>query len=365
MLLFLVIYIVAIVWGVKFRMKPTQEYLDFDHTQAVKGIFILMVLFSHFNGQVTFTRQMDLGYQEIISFFGQTMVTMFLFYSGYGIMESIKKKGKNYINGIPQKRIFPTLIRFDCAVVIYAVLTLLLGQRFPWQYYPLALTGWESVGNSNWYIFDILVLYILTYAIFKMFYGKKEGRIRLSACIMLFLMAGGVVFLTWYYLKPTWWYDTVFCYMIGMFYSIYRPKIEKIVNKNCITWLIFLVITWGTFLFFKMNQINIWFIMARNIAFCIAVTVLTMRVAFKNKVLIWCGKHLFEIYILQRIPMILLKAFGLDQWNVYLYFAGCAGITLALIYPFKWLTDRLVTAINVVLFKGAQKKLKERNAHAQ
>lgn len=90
-----------------------------------------------------------------------------------------------------------------------------------------------------------------------------------------------------------------------------------------------------------------------------------MRVAFKNKVLIWCGKHLFEIYILQRIPMILLKAFGLDQWNVYLYFAGCAGITLALIYPFKWLTDRLVTAINVVLFKGAQKKLKERNAHAQ
>ena len=40
----------------------------------------------------------------------QLMVTMFLFYSGYGVMESIKRKGDDYIKSFPKKRILTTLI---------------------------------------------------------------------------------------------------------------------------------------------------------------------------------------------------------------------------------------------------------------
>ena len=36
----------------------------------------------------------------------------------------------------------------------------------------LSLIGWKSIGNSNWYMFDILLLYVLTYVAFKV--TKKQ-----------------------------------------------------------------------------------------------------------------------------------------------------------------------------------------------
>lgn len=342
MLFFFAIYLLAILWGIRFRTNPTGEYLDMDHTQAVKGIFILLVFFSHFNPNVTFTNAFDLTYKSIVGFFGQTMVTMFMFYSGYGVMESIKKKKLPYINSIPSKRIFPTLIRFDCAVIIFAVISLLLGVRYTPLRYLISLTGWESVGNSNWYIFDIMMLYLLTYIAFKAAYRGGKERPTLAATLMLLATLVAIFGLTVYYIKDTWWYDTLLCYIMGVFYSQYKHKLEKLINRNLLTWIISMVIYWGIFIFFKLNQINIWYIIARNMAFCAAVTVTTMRVLFKNKVLVWCGKHLFEIYILQRIPMMIFKHFGLGQWNIYVYFAACAAVTFALIFPFKKLTDWVV-----------------------
>lgn len=43
---------------------------------------------------------------------------VFLFYSGYGIMESIKNKGEKYISTVPKKRILNVLVNFDIAVLI-------------------------------------------------------------------------------------------------------------------------------------------------------------------------------------------------------------------------------------------------------
>lgn len=346
MLIFFAVYLFSIVLGMRLRAKPTGEYLDMDHTQAIKGIFILLVFFSHFNPNVTFTHWADLTYNSIVGFFGQTMVTMFMFYSGYGVMESIKKKRLSYINTIPGKRILPTLIRFDCAVVIFAVISLLLGVRYTPLRYLISLTGWESVGNSNWYIFDIMMLYLLTFMAFKVAYWGGKERPTLAATLMLLATLVAIFGLTVYYIKDTWWYDTLLCYIIGVFYSQYKLKLEKLINRNWLTWIIFMAVFWGLFVFLKLNQINTWFIIARNMAFCAAVTVTTMRVLFKNKVLVWCGKHLFEIYILQRIPMMVFKHFGLGEWNIYVYFAACAAVTFLLIFPFQKLTDGAVRFVS-------------------
>lgn len=342
MIVFFLIYFATVVWGVKVKEPRSVNYMDMDHTQAVKGIFILLVFFSHFNAQVEFTSALDIVYKKAVSFFGQMMVTMFLFYSGYGVMESIKRKGLLYIDGIPAKRILPTLIRFDCAVVIYAILGLILGQYYRPITYLLALTGWESVGNSNWYIFDILAFYLLTYVTFKIAYSKNKQNDLLAVFLIFIVVCFAIIILTRYHIKDTWWYDTLLCYVLGMFFSLLRERIEHLLNHNWLIWIGALVSSWALLLLLKMNQINIWFIMARNVAFCVAFTILTMRVHFQNRVLIWCGKNLFEIYILQRIPMILLKSLSVDQISIYLYFVGCVGITLVLIFPFKHITSLAV-----------------------
>ena len=63
---------------------------------------------------------------EIISSWGKgrmgnyyLMVTMFLFYSGYGVFESIKKKKEKYINTIPKRRFLKTLINFAIFYIFY------------------------------------------------------------------------------------------------------------------------------------------------------------------------------------------------------------------------------------------------------
>jgi len=88
----------------------------------------------------------------------QLVVCMFLFYSGYGIMESFKIK-ENYVNQLPKNRIFKTLFNFDFAVLIYMLLYVFFQHKeIGLKKVLLSFIGWESFGNSNWYIFSIFVL---------------------------------------------------------------------------------------------------------------------------------------------------------------------------------------------------------------
>ena len=129
MTIILLIFILFVLLTCRYA-NYNEKYLSKDQTDAVKGIFIFIVFLSHF-----------LSYQPILSNgiidkygvlfpkkLGQLMVTLFLFYSGYGLMESAIKKGKNYINKLPTKRILKTLINFDIVVIIYMIATGFLQQ---------------------------------------------------------------------------------------------------------------------------------------------------------------------------------------------------------------------------------------------
>ncbi len=175
MILFFLAYIATCLYGIKIQKNPNNDYLSVENTQAIKGIFILLVFFSHFNSYVTFTWSLDSIYQSTVSWFGQTMVTLFLFYSGYGVMESINKKGLPYIKSIPVKRVLSTLFKFDCAVIIFWIIGALFGNTFSPKTVALSLIGWDSLGNSNWYIFVVLLLYLFTFVSFRFLPQKTES----------------------------------------------------------------------------------------------------------------------------------------------------------------------------------------------
>ena len=122
--------------------------MSVDKTMSIKGIFIIMVFFSHFHSYVTFTSPMDIAYLNVFKNIGQCMVTLFMFYSGYGVMESIGKKGIPYVNKIPLTRVVGTYFRFDIAIVVFAVVQLIVGKAFPAKQYLLlynSLKGYLQV----------------------------------------------------------------------------------------------------------------------------------------------------------------------------------------------------------------------------
>ena len=171
MWLFFGLFVILCLYKVQLRPKNGEsymtDYMSIEKTMAIKGIFIIIVFFSHFNSYVTFSSPAELQYAKIFKLIGQAMVTLFLFYSGFGVMESIKKKGTAYVNKIPVTRILGTYFRFDIAVLIFIVVRAVSGMTFPVSQYLLSFTGWDSVGNSNWYIFAVVIAYFITFVSFK------------------------------------------------------------------------------------------------------------------------------------------------------------------------------------------------------
>ena len=59
-----------------------------------------------------------------------------------------------------------------------------------------------------------------------------------------------------------------------------------------------------------------------------------------NRLLRWIGTHVFEIYLLQRLPMILLAHFGLSKTCIPLFICGSIIGTGLLVWLFSYLLAR-------------------------
>ena len=78
--------------GIYQKPEFCENYLSRENTISVKGIFVLLVIAQHFVTYVKLDGIYDGGYLQLRQFLGQNIVTVFLFYSGYGVFESINYK---------------------------------------------------------------------------------------------------------------------------------------------------------------------------------------------------------------------------------------------------------------------------------
>lgn len=324
------------------RRKPAdggsfyKDYLSIEKCNSVKGIFILIVFISHATKCFTLSGSLlDKSYDLLNNvIIGQSMVSLFLMYSGYGMMLSIDKKGEAYVKGIPTKRFLKVLLHFDIAVVLFGLLQMALGRTFALSEYLLSLTGWLSLGNSNWYIFVVLCLYLIVWLSFTI--AKKNKWLGVALCTILSI---ALVLILHQFKEDKFWYDTIMCFPIGMAYYQCQEIIEKFVFKNNIHWLLSLAVCGVLYAgAFYLRRYWVMFI-PRHIFFGLIVIQLTMKIGVNNSILQFFGKHLFAIYILQRLPMIALQHFGLT--NHYLFVILSFIITLLLTIPFDWLLGKL------------------------
>lgn len=328
MIFFFVLISIAALWGIRYRRLDSFgiNYLSKDATNAIKGIWILFVFLRHANQYVH-----NSGY--VYSNFGdrlflitdgllqQLIVVMFLFFSGYGVFCSILRGGVKYINSIPKKRILGTLVNFDIAVVVYILVDLIVDEPLTMETILLSFSGWESVGNSNWYIFVILACYLTTYLSFIGFNQKStllpilfNGLLIVVVAILL-LKSG----------KPQWWYDTILAYPLGMLFRLYKDKFDKFFSlaSNYIIMLITAVICFvisyvPVYIFSIQIGAVEWIMWALRVTSLIMLTLLIMmKWEINNKFIVWLGLNLFPLYIYQRVPMILLSPYLANKPYVF------------------------------------------------
>ena len=299
--------------------------LNKEYTDAIKGIFIIIVLYSHIlpymeTAGVSFSPVLDIPSNTLIHRIGQLMVVMFLFYSGYGVMESIMKKGNEYVRAIPVKRVLSTLVNYAIAVMVFLVMNKLIGIHYPVKQYILSFVAWESVGQSNWYIFAILCCYVSTFVSFTLFSDKKHALYANAFLLLIYIIA-------LYIFKERWWYNTVPAYLAGMIVSLNKKEIFSLLDKSyagCI-----IVLTCLFVVCFHFRNLTVFYLIL-SVLFALLLLVLTDRFVINSRILSWCGKNLFQLYIYQRLPMIALLTL-FPQWvriHPYIYVSGCLAITI-------------------------------------
>lgn len=126
-----------------------RDYMSKDVTADINGLFVLLVFMCHITGYLDLNSALGRAWLEVKDWIGQLVVVTFLFYSGYGMMCSVMKKGTQYVNGIFRTKFLSLLMHFDITVLLFLIMDILLGRKPGLVKTLLALLTWESIGNSN------------------------------------------------------------------------------------------------------------------------------------------------------------------------------------------------------------------------
>lgn len=322
-----------------------KQYMNRDSTASVNCVFILLIFASHFSQTIpAYTSRLDTLYWSVRIFLNQLVVTTFLFYSGFGIVESIKKQGFQYIEEMPAKRILKTWLIWDIAQILYFIFTTCLGNRYEVKYIVSSFFALESFGSGSWYFFVILCLYIITWIAFRAY---REDWIKAS----IFITISSIIlicFIKFYLKKGTWWYDTALCYSLGIWYSLFKEKWEKYIFNNNSRYLCILGTTSLTFFILGILVKKTSSVILHELGACVFVILIvlfTMKFQFRSPILKWGGLRLSSLYLMHRFPMIFFSKIAILE-NIYIRFAACVIVAFLLAYFF----DKIIHQVNRLVF---------------
>lgn len=335
-------FVLLFVSGISISNPDTfhDNYMSKKQTTTINGIFVFLVVMSHAAQYISLDSSNTALYVQLRGFLGQAVVAPFLFYSGYGLMSSIEKKGKSYVNIMPLK-VIKLLIQYDVAVLFFLIMNLFLGREMTAKGILLSLTSWGSLGNSNWYITATLILYIFIYLAFKLSRGKT-----LLGIMGVTILTVGIVYFFMKIQRPPYSYNTMICLPAGMFFRYIKDYFDKYIS-NDFRYAILALILFSIAAFCRINAnsgietYSFWVI-----AFSFCIVYITRKVAIESTMLKWLGEHIFSIYILQRIPMMVLTYFGLNQ-HYFIFFMVSLLITLIMSILFeKYIMNTISNFIN-------------------
>lgn len=305
-------------------------YMSHERTNMINGLFAVLVFIRHCSG---YKGAGMLLWEDLIInnvFPGQLIVTTFFFYSGYGLMCSLQKKGTPYANGIITTRFPKLLLRFMLAVLLFwAVDVFVLGIHPSYTKVILALLTWVSVGNSTWFITMTLLAYLIIGLSFgSCLYRSTRLSFIYTTCLMLVLLVGINE------VKRGFYVDTLLCIPAGMLFCLFRTRVEATLRSVHLSALLFGMAAMGVGI---LCYCHIHYPPLRNVGsifYAVGVTLAVGCFSLRrcHPALVWLGgAALFPFYIFQRLPMLVLNKWGLTEVNreVYILTAFIAACILA------------------------------------
>lgn len=283
-------------------VKKQKNYLSYDSTNCLKGIFAIFVLIHHLYQYSGLFKSSVIGL--VFQALGYLSVGMFFFYTGYGMMVSKNKKG--YVKLIGKKRILPLYLFYVFLIVFYAIWKSGLNYSFTFSDIIQSLLFGKTIVPLGWYFQVTFVIYLLLWMVFTV--SKKN-----SECLIITGIALGVycIICNRCGLASTW-YESIFCVVLGMSWAAYKDRIDRLLDRR--QWRLLLVFGSLFLVFLGGTKIlpffNIEIKMMSAVLFSIFITIATYvfpNNMYNNFVTRPLGKYSLEIYVSQGFFLILRK----------------------------------------------------------
>ena len=340
-LLFLLVLLLVIVSSsVRQKNGWKDSYISISQSHSIEGIFVLLIFMGHVVRYFVSFNALDIPFLAVKEHLDQAVVAMFLFYSGFGMTQSLKKKGADYLNKIPLKRFLPLLIKYEIVTLIFLTVRLFIGNIPDTKNLILSFTGWENLGNFGWYIFVMLCLYILFGISFFISHKAASGRKALitGALILTVLSILFMLLLCYKKKKKKWFYDTILIFCAGSWYSVFKDKAETFLESGLrytITCVICLILYAVTAYFrdfhFVLHELFM-------LCFTAAVILITVKISIKGKILDFFGSLAFPMFMFQGLPFIVFSRFNI-QSSPYLFVILTFSVSVILSFLYKKISE--------------------------
>ena len=234
--------------------------------------------------------------------------------SGYGLMRSYQKGGKDYVRRLPLKRILPLVIIYVFLTGIYAVERLLLSENINVGLVFKSFLFGHTIIGLGWYLQVQLLFYVFFYLLFR-FFEEKLSVVWVTAIVLAYM-----AFCFFHGLSYTW-YVTSIAFPVGVCYAYFSPTVRGATKR---LFLLALSVALCGVAYFAQSRIGSTSFKAillslSTIGFVFFVIFSLSVVPIKNKVTTAIGDISLEIYTLQAIYLNLFKS-NLDNINnPYLY----------------------------------------------
>ena len=330
------VLIILLLFLLFYKAKPSSclliDAFSLEQTRYINGFFVIHVFIRHFFQYIE-PGSYDLLLYKYDVFSQQLIVVPFLFFSGYAMMYKLTAE-KSYLNRI----VFKALIlwfKFLSVVILYFLLYVSGGNPISLETVLLSFFGLNSFGNSTWYVIVIILLWLFSFISFKVFQNVKFKFIALGLFLAIYAYLINTI-------KPQIWYNTIISYYLGMLFFKFESSIKNRLEKKGEFVLLAVLGLLIVFVCFYYSE-NIIIYEIRVISFVVLIVLFCYRIKIGNIVLKWLGKYAFEIYMLQRLPMILFR--GVINNNM-LYFVVSMVITVLISIAFKNLWSLIISFVS-------------------
>lgn len=278
--------------GIKRRKE--EDFLSIEQGNALKGISALLLVVVHIRERL---EVVPVSYR-ILAGGGYLLVSVFFFYSGFGIVKQSLTKEHYVLDRLPKRILYLIEIIIGSEMVYYAFAVVLFGRSFSALDMLKCVIGIEMVNGALWTVFAMLILQAIYYFCYRLGFRNYTLIAVIGWAIYIFIsvLRG----------RGSWEMQSCCSFVLGAYIAQNEKKTVEKYSKNIVllitSFIVFIASFMAPYIFeyWLYEDLMLIRVVAGTIAslsFTALMLFVVNKVIISNGIIIYTGTLFTEIYL--------------------------------------------------------------------